>query len=207
MLITPRFTDIIFNKYGTIPTNENDLWSSVMRAGTIIEERDLAHPKRTNHNLSPSGTKDKRKDAGMGKETEKSSLPQKCANTQGNKIPHVAKDKYPDQEILWPSFVEALNGVVPEDFQKHREVNTDCRRCGRNKHKTRACIAQKTIAGTKLPEHPKMPAGKAASAGTKRLHDQEEINKEPLYKKVAAIPKTRIWEVSESENNTEMANF
>ena len=31
--------DIIFNKYGTIPSNENDLWSVVMKAGIIIEER------------------------------------------------------------------------------------------------------------------------------------------------------------------------
>ena len=52
-----------------------------------------------------------------------------------------------------------------------------------------------------------MPAGKAASAGTKRLPDREETEKEPPNKKVAAIPTTKIWELSESENDTEMADF
>ena len=66
--------DIIFNKYGTIPSNENDLQSVVMRAGIIIEEHELAHPKYSQPtNPSSSGSKDKEKDAGKGKETKKSS--------------------------------------------------------------------------------------------------------------------------------------
>ena len=73
--------DIIFNKYGTIPSKENDVRSVVMRAGIIIEERELARPKCAQHNPLPSGSKDKGKDAGKGKETEKSSPPQKGANT------------------------------------------------------------------------------------------------------------------------------
>ena len=52
-----------------------------------------------------------------------------------------------------------------------------------------------------------MPAGKAASARTKRLSDREEKDKELPNKKVAAIPTTRIWEASESENDTEMEDF
>ena len=178
-----------------------------MRAGIIIEERELARPKCTQHNPSPSGTKEKGKDAEKGKETEKSSPHQKGANTQGNKIPPLPKDKYPDQEILWPSFAEAMKEVSPEEFQKHGEANADGRRCRRNMHKTSACFTQKTIARTKLPETPKMPAGKAASVGTKRLRDREEIDKEPPNKKVAAIPTTKIWEVLESENDKEMADF
>ena len=92
--------DIIFNKYGTIPTNENDLRSVVMRAGIIIEERELARPKRAQHNPSPSGSKDKEKDAGKSKETEKSSPPQNGANTQGKQSKGPPLDKYPEQEIL-----------------------------------------------------------------------------------------------------------
>ena len=103
--------DIIFNKYGTIPSNENDLQSVVMKAGIIIEERELARPKRSQPtNPSFSGSKDKGKDAGKDKETEKSSPTQKGANTQGKdkasaektggKGGQVPKDKYPDQEIL-----------------------------------------------------------------------------------------------------------
>ena len=110
--------DIIFIKYGTIPSNENDLRSVVMKAGIIIEERELARPKRSQPtNPSPSGSKDKGKDAGKSKETEKLSSTQKGANSQGKdkalekpggKGGQVPKDKYPDQEILWPSFADAM---------------------------------------------------------------------------------------------------
>ena len=133
--------NIIFNKYGTIPSNENDLLSEVMRARIIIEECKLVHPKHNQPtNPSPSGSKEKGKDAGKGKETEKSSPTQKGANTQGkDKVPaektggkggQVPKNKYLDQKILWPSFVDAMKDVPAEEFAKHRENDCDCRRCG-----------------------------------------------------------------------------
>ena len=201
--------DIIFNKYGTIPSNENDLKSVVIRAGIIIEERELARPKRAQHNPSPSGSKDKGKDAGKGKETEKSSPPQKGANTQGKQNKGPPLDKYPDQEILWASFADAMKDVPPEEFQQHQEADANCRRCRRNTPKRRASFTQKTIAGTKLPEPPKMPAGKAALAGTKRMPDQEEPERNDQNKKakVASTTTQKIWEVSESETDTEMADF
>ena len=98
---------IIFNKYGTIPSNENDLQLVMMKAGIIIEERELARPRHNQPtNPSPSGSQDKGKDAGKGKETEKSSSTQKGANTKGKekalaektrgKGEQVLKDKYPD---------------------------------------------------------------------------------------------------------------
>ena len=68
--------DIILNNYRTIPSKHNNLWSVVMRAGIIIKGRELARPERTQHNPSPSGSKDKGKDAGNGEETEMSSPPQ-----------------------------------------------------------------------------------------------------------------------------------
>ena len=97
----------------------------VIGAGIIIEERELARPKRAQHNPSPCGPKDKGKDAGKGKEIEKSSPPQKSANTQG-KQKEPPLDKYPDQEILWASFADAMKDVPPEEFQKHRETDADC---------------------------------------------------------------------------------
>ena len=122
--------DIIFNKYGTIPSNENDWRSVVMKAGIIIEERELARPRRNQPtNRSPSASKDKEKDAGKGKETEKSSPTQKGVNTRGKdkapektggKVGQVPKDKYPEQEILWPSFADAMKDVPAEEFAKHR---------------------------------------------------------------------------------------
>ena len=190
--------DIIFNKYGTIPSNENVLRSVVMKAGIIIEERELARPRHNQpSNPFPSGSKDKGKDAGKGKETEKLSSTQKGANTQGkDKAPaektggkggQVPKDKYlpVDQEILWPSFADAMKDIPAEEFAKHRENDYDCRRRGRNTHKTRACFAQKTISGTKLPDPPKQPSGKTASAGFKRKADDEEEPEKPTPPKKA----------------------
>ena len=185
--------DIIFNKYGTIPSNENDLRSVVMKAGIIIKERELARPKRNQPtNPSASGSKDKGKDTGKSKETEKSSSTQKGANTQGkDKAPdktggkggQVPKDKYSDQEILWPSFADTMKDVPAEEFAKHRENDCDCRRCGRNTHKTRACFAQKTIGSTKLPDPPKQPSRKTASAGSKRKAEHEEESEKPTSPK------------------------
>ena len=216
--------DIIFKKYGTIPSNEKDLRSVVMKAGIIIEERELARPKRSQPtNPSPSWSKDKGQDAGRGKETEQSSPTQKGANTQGkDKAPEktggkggqVPKDKYPDQEILWPSFADAMKEVPAQEFAKHRENDCDYRRCGRNTHKTRACFAQKTISGTKLPDTPKQPSGKPASAGSNRkAKDEEESEKPTPRKKVktAAVQK-KTWQQenstdSESESDTTITDF
>ena len=188
--------DIILNKYGTIPSNENDLRSVVMKAGIIIEKRELARPKHNQPtNPSPSRSKDKGKDTGKGKETEKSSPTQKGANTQGKdkaqaektggKGGQVPKDKYLDQEILCPSFVDAMKDVPAEEFAKHWENDFDCRRCGRNTHKTRACFAQKTISSTKLPDPPKQPSGKTAFAGSKRKAEDEEESEKPTPPKKA----------------------
>ena len=55
-----------------------------------------------------------------------------------------------------------------------------------------------------------MPAGKAASVGTKRLPDHKEPERNDLVKKakVTAIPNTtKMWEVLESETDTEMGYF
>ena len=103
MILSDLF-NIIFNKYGTTPSNENYLRLVVMRVGIIIEEPELASPKwiqPTNPSLAVS--KDTGKDAGKGMETEKSSSTQKRANTQGKdkaldktggKGGQVPKDKY-----------------------------------------------------------------------------------------------------------------
>ena len=214
--------DIIFNKYGTIPSNENDLRSVVMRTGIIIEEHELARPTRNQPtNPSSSGSKDKEKDAGKGKETEKSSPTQKGANTQGkDKAPEktggkggqVPKDKYPDQEILWPSFADTIKDIPAEEFAKHRENDCDCRRCRRNTHKTRACFAQKTISGTKLPDPPKQPSGKTASTRSKRKAEDEEEPEKPTpakKAKTAAAPK-KTWQqenLSDSDSDTRMTDF
>ena len=82
-------------------------------------------------------------------------------------IPELAVgDKYLEQEILWGSFSEAVKGTPDEEFKNHREKDADCRQCGRDGHKTRACYAQTTTKGTKLAPPPKLLSGKTAAAGT-----------------------------------------
>ena len=103
------------------------------------------------------------------KATEKDQAPVKAMGGTGP----AGKDKYPEQEILWGSFTEAVKCIPDDEFKKHREEDADCRRCGRNGHKTRACFAQTTAKGTKLVPPPKLPAGKAAAARTKRVVEAE----------------------------------
>ena len=213
--------DILFNRYGTIPSNENDLRSVVMEARIIIKECELAYPKRNQPNTSHSGFKDKGKDAGKDTETEKSSSTQKGANTQGkDKAPdktegkggQVPKDKYPDQEIIWPSFADAMKDLPAEEFAKHRENDCDCRRYGQNTHKTRACFAQKTISDTKLPDPPKQPSGKTASVGSKRKGEDEEEPEKPTPPKKAktAAAQKNTWQQEDSldsDSDTKMTDF
>ena len=150
-----------------------------------------------------------------GKEKEKA--PEKVSGGTGPAV----KDKYTDQEILWGSFSEATKGVPEKEFANHREKDADCRRCGRDGHKTRACYAQTTIAGTKLAPPPKLPSEKASAAGTKRTAaadpepEKEEENAAAVPREIkkagTAATQRNVWEVessaSEGESDTEMPDF
>ena len=179
-------------------------------ARALVTKKSMARPQKEK-DAAPNGEQKPVK----GKEKEKA--PEKAS---GSTRPAV-KDKYPDQEILWGSFSEATKGVTEKEFGTHREKDADCRRCGRDGHKTRACSAQTTIAGTKLAPPLKLPSGKASAAGTKRT---AETNPEPEKEeeKTAAVPREikkartaatrrKVWEVessaSEGESDTEMPHF
>ena len=97
------------------------------------------------------------------KAKEKDKTPAKVTGGTGPAV----KDKYPDQEILWGSFAEVVKGIPDNEFTKHRKEDADCRRCGRNGHKTSAYFAQTTAGGTKLTRPPKLPSGKASAIGMK----------------------------------------
>ena len=88
---------------------------------------------------------------------------------------------------MYRSFAEAVNGLPDEEFKKHRKEDADCRRYGRNGHKTRACFAQTTQKGTKLSPPPKLPAVKALAIGTKRTAEEPEPEK--VVEKTAAVPR------------------
>ena len=111
-----------------------------------------------------------------------------------------------------------MQGTPEDEAAEYRTNEADCRRCGRDGHKTRACFAQMTSKGTKLPQPPKMPTKKASAAGTKRTQDEEpgkaEDNSaaiEARLKKAlkSAATQWKVWEEeSDSENpDTDMPDF
>ena len=108
---------------------------------------------------------------------------------------------------------------VPKDMAgNYRTSEADCRRCGRDGHKTRAYFGQTTSKGTKLPPPPKMPTKRVLAAGTKRTQDDEPGNAEDNAAVIEERPKKalktaatqrKVWEeVSDSENpDTDMPDF
>ena len=108
---------------------------------------------------------------------------------------------------------------VPEaEAAQFRQIEADCRTCGREGHKTRAYFAQTTSKGTKLPHPPKMPTRKALAAGTKRTQQDEpgtledntaEIEARPKKALRTAAAQRKIWEEdSDTENSdTDMPDF
>ena len=205
--VTPDMYKNIWRKHGCIPDNDADLLNAVRKAE--IEEEELARALVVKKSIARP-QREKEKDAApkgeqkpvKGKEKEKA--PEKASGSTGPAV----KDKYLDQEMLWGSFSEATKGVPEKEFATHREKDADFRRCGRDGHKTRACYAQTTIAGTKLAPPPKLPSGKASAAGT---NSTAETDPEPEKKeeKTAAVPREikkartaatqrKVWEVESS---------
>ena len=154
----------IWRKHGKIPDNDADLLQAVREAG--IEEEELARATTAKKSMARPQKEKEKEAAPKGKmqqkavkATEKEQAPGKGTRSMGPAV----KDKYPDQEILWGSFAEPAKGVCDDEFKKHREEDADCRRCGRDGHKTRACFAQTTRKGAKLASPPKLPANKASA--------------------------------------------
>ena len=164
----------IWRKHGKIPDNDADLLQAVQEAS--IEEEELARATMAKKSMArPQKEKEKeaipkgKTEQKAAKATEKEQSPVKETEGTGPAV----KDKYPKQEILWRSFAEAVKSVPDDEFKTHREKNTDCQRCGRDGHKTRACFAQITAKGTKLPPPPKLPSNKAFAIGTKRTTEAD----------------------------------
>ena len=137
--------------------------------------------------------------------------------TTGGKGPNI-NDKFPKQEILWESFKAAIKYVPEDEAGDYQTDEADCRRCARDGHKTRACFAQTTSKGTKLPTPPKMPTKRASAAGTKRTQDEEPGKAEDNTAVMEARPKKALksaaaqrkvlQEDSDSENpDTDMPDF
>ena len=225
VLVTAMSHDMyksIWRMHGKIPNNNADLLQAVREAG--IEEEELARaiivmkgmvrPQKEKEKEAVPKEKTEQK---ATKATEKEQSPVKGTGGTGPAV----KDKYPEQEILRGSFAEVVKSIPDDEFKSHREKDANCRQCGRVGYKTRACFAQTTAKGTKLPPPPKLPSGKASAIGTKRIAEAEP-KPEKVVEKTAAVPrpikkartaatqrKVREVETSDSkrDSDTEMPDF
>ena len=204
--VTPDMYKNIWRKHGCIPNNDTDLLNAVCEAGieeeefarALVAKKSMARPQKEK-DAAPKGEQKPVK----GKEKEKA--PEKASGSTGPAV----KDKYPDQEMLWGSFSEVTKGIPEKEFTSHREKDANCRRCGRDGQKTRACYAQTTFAGTKLAPPLKLPLGKASAASTIRTVEADP-QPEKEEEKTAAVPREikkartaatqrKVWEVESSK--------
>ena len=219
MVITSDMYRNIWRKHGKIPDTDGDLLHTVQEAGIEEEElaealtakKQIARPRKEKEKkAAPKGTPGQK--ATMAKEKERGP-----AVTTGGTGPN-KNDKFPEQEILLESFKAAMKDIPEEEASEYRQNDADCRRCGRDGHKTRACFAQTTSKGSKLPPPPKMPAKQALAAGMKRSQDEEPGKAEDNTAAIKARPKKalktaatqrKVWEEeSDSENpDTDMPDF
>ena len=217
--VTPDMYRNIWRKYSKIPDTDADLLFAVREVG--IEEEELARALSVKKQIGrPQKEKEKEavpkvkpeQKAAQAKEKE-----QAPAVTTGGLGPN-KNDKFPEQKILWESFKAAMKDVPEEEAAQFRKSEADCRRCGRERHKTRACFAQTMSKGTKLPPPLIMPTREASAAGTKRTQQDEPGASEDNTADIEARPKKalrtaaaqqKIWEEdSDTENSdTDMPDF
>ena len=111
-----------------------------------------------------------------------------------------------------------MKDISEEEASELRQNDADCRRCGRDRHKTRACFAQTTSKGTKLPPALKMLMKRASAAGKKRTQDGKPGKAEDNTAAIEARPnkalrtaatQRTVWEgESDSENpDTDMPDY
>ena len=217
--VTPDMYRNIWRKHGKIPDTDGDLLHAVWEAG--IEEQELAGALAAKKQIARP-QKEKEKEAAPKARQEQKAIQTKkkerapAVTTVG--MGRNKNDKFPAQEILWESFKAAIKDTPEEECQEHRTKEADCRRCGWDRHKTRACFAQTTTKGTKLHPPPKMPTRQASAVGTKRTQDDEPgktadnsaaIEARPKKAMTNAATQRKVWEEeSDLENpDTDMPDF
>ena len=217
--VTPDMYWNIWRKYGKIPDSDVDLLHTVRKPG--IEEEELTRALSSKMQIAQPQKEKEKEAAPKGKLEQKAAQAKEKergpAVTIGGTGPN-KNDKFPEQEILWESFKAAMKDVPEEEAGKFRQADADYRRCGRDGHKTRACYAQSTSKGNKLPPPPKMPTKSASAAGTKRTQEDEPGQAEDNTAATEDRPKKALRtaatqrkvreEESDSENpDTDMPDF
>ena len=127
----------IWRKYGKIPDTDGDLLHAVWEAG--IEEEELARALAAKRQIARPQKEKEKEAAPNGKPEQKVAQNKEKgpAVPTGGRGPNI-NYKFPKQEILWESFKEAMKDVPEDEASEYRTNEADCRRCGRDGHKTRA---------------------------------------------------------------------
>ena len=207
----------IWRKHGKFLDTNADLLHVVREAGIVEEE--LAQALAANKQIARPQKEKEKEAAPKGKPEQKAAQAKERAPavTAGG-LGRNKNDKFPEQEILWECVKAAMKDVPEDEAGDYRTYEADCRRCGRDGHKTRACFAQTTSKGTKLPPPPTMPTKRASAAGTKRTQDDEPgkaednaavLEARPMKALKTADAQRKVWEEeSDSENpDTDMPDF
>ena len=143
--VTPDMYRNIWRKYGKIPDTDGDLLHAVQQAG--IEEEEQARALAAKKQIAPPQKEKEKEAAPKGKPEQKVAQTKEKekgpAATTGGKGPNI-NDKFPEQEILWESLKAVMKDVPEHEAGEYRTKEADCRRCGRDGYKTRACFAQST---------------------------------------------------------------
>ena len=170
-----KIIDMVFNRAGGIPDDDETLLETIKIAGQIVEEN-----QRIKNSIHGQGTKRK--------------VP------TNNSDPPAKKPKT-NREQVWKSFEDAFKGIPQSELNEYRD-SEGCRRCGKNGHRALFCFAKRSAKGTELPtapgnhhaqvnnvvsgQEPETEVTSAIVAGV--INSQEDI-----------LDHTRIWEIDSSE--------
>ena len=140
--VTPNMYRNNWRKYSKITDFDADLLPAVREVW--IEEKELTQALSAKKEIARPQKEKEKEAAPKGKPEQKAAQAKEKergpAVTTGGTGPN-KNDKFPAQEILWESFKAAMKDVPETEAGEFRKIDADCRRCGRDRHKTRACFA------------------------------------------------------------------
>jgi hypothetical protein len=227
--MTPELINMLFNRSGRYPDNDEDFVTVIRDAGINLEEQKRVADRRTKRIQAPSGKTEKGSPSGKTEKgstsgkTEKGSLwsgktikgstqsgktekgTQDAVPTEGQKAGSARKKRGRKESDdgdtrLWKG-AEAFDGIPHDEVEAHKAAGNCCYRCGREGHKSYECYAYRTKKGTELPVH---PSKVTESANATKKREKQPAEKKPKIAAVtdhdAAARQARIWELESEED-------
>ena len=176
-----KVIDMVFNRIGGIPEDDEILLETVRIAGQIVEEN-----QRIKNSIS--------------------GLKRKTSEREASEPPMKKQRVSKERDQIWKSFDEAFKGVPQSELNEYRSSG-GCRRCGKDGHRALHCFAKRSIKGTELPSGGQGNGGQGG--GFTRVNAAvDEPEKEVTSAVVAGVLRhqddtldhTRIWEIDSSDD-------